>query len=93
MATGDDQPNELGYELARVSTGNEGLDDILGGGLDAVKLRPGLRVLFITGYAETVATGRGQLGQDMEVISKPFALHTLATKISSMIARPQSAAV
>jgi signal transduction histidine kinase len=53
----------------------------------AIRLRPGLRVLFITGYAETAAIGRGQLGSAMDVITKPFALHALATKINAMIAQ------
>jgi signal transduction histidine kinase len=53
----------------------------------AIRLRPGLRVLFITGYAETLATGRGQLGAAMDVITKPFAIHALASKVNAMIAQ------
>jgi circadian clock protein KaiC len=46
MATGNDLPSVGESELPRVSTGNEGLDDILGGGLDADRVylyegRPG----------------------------------------------------
>jgi signal transduction histidine kinase/FixJ family two-component response regulator len=53
---------------------------------DAAKLgRPDLQVLFITGYAEKVAMGGGQLGPGMEVITKPFPLHALAAKVSAMI--------
>jgi CheY-like chemotaxis protein len=53
---------------------------------DAAKTsRPDLRVLFITGYAEKAAMGGGQLGPDMDVITKPFALHTLAAKVGAMI--------
>jgi DNA-binding response OmpR family regulator len=59
----------------------------------AIRLRPGLRILFITGYAETVATGRGRLGSAMDVITKPFAFHALATKINAMIPQPQPAAM
>ncbi len=47
--------------------------------------RPDLRVLFITGYAEKAAVGNGLLDQGMEVMTKPFALHALATKIREMI--------
>ncbi|HEY8612584.1 MAG TPA: response regulator [Roseomonas sp.] len=47
--------------------------------------RPGLKVLFITGYAENAAIGNGFLGQGMQVMTKPFAMDVLATKIRSMI--------
>jgi circadian clock protein KaiC len=46
MTTGDDQPLGDDQDAPRISTGNEGLDDILGGGLDADRVylyegRPG----------------------------------------------------
>ena len=47
--------------------------------------RPDLRVLFITGYAEKAALGPGGLGTGMEVITKPFGLHMLASKIREMM--------
>jgi PAS domain S-box-containing protein len=48
--------------------------------------RPGLRVLFITGYAHNAAIGYGAiLDPGMEIITKPFALDALATKIRDMI--------
>jgi len=48
--------------------------------------RPGLRVLFVTGYAEH-ATERGRfLGLGMDMITKPFTLDGLAIKIREMIA-------
>ncbi len=47
--------------------------------------RPDLRVLFITGYAETAALGPAGLGAGMEVITKPFGLHVLASKIREMM--------
>ncbi len=50
-------------------------------------VRPDLRVLFITGYAENAAVGNGYLDPGMEVMTKPFAMDALATKIQSMIAR------
>ena len=48
-------------------------------------LRPGLRVLFITGYAENAVVGNGQLGPDMAVLTKPFAMDDLAAKIRELI--------
>ena len=47
--------------------------------------RPDLRVLFITGYAEGAALGPGGLGAGMEVVTKPFGLHVLASKIREMM--------
>ncbi len=48
--------------------------------------RPGLRILFVTGYAEH-ATERGRfLGPGMDMITKPFTLDGLAVKIREMIA-------
>ncbi len=52
----------------------------------ARELRPGLKALFITGYAGNAAVGNGFLESGMEMVSKPFALDALAHKIRSMIA-------
>jgi CheY-like chemotaxis protein len=48
--------------------------------------RPELKVLFITGYAETAVIGNGSLDPGMEVMTKPFSLDILATRIKAMIA-------
>ncbi|MBP0492664.1 hybrid sensor histidine kinase/response regulator [Pararoseomonas indoligenes] len=48
-------------------------------------LRPGLRVLFITGYAETAVIGDGDLDVGMQVLTKPFAMETLASRIKALI--------
>ncbi|TPG48407.1 hybrid sensor histidine kinase/response regulator [Roseomonas nepalensis] len=48
--------------------------------------RPGLRVLFMTGYAENAAVDAGFLEPGMELITKPFAIEGLAARIRSMIA-------
>ena len=45
--------------------------------------RPGLPVLFITGYAGSVL--EGQLAPGMEVITKPFALSALASRVRDVI--------
>ena len=48
--------------------------------------QPDLKVLFITGYAHNAAAGRGAaLEPGMALISKPFALAALATKVRAMI--------
>ena len=48
-------------------------------------LRPGLRVLFITGYAGNAAIGNGVLDAGMEILTKPFALEALAAKLRMMM--------
>jgi CheY-like chemotaxis protein len=47
--------------------------------------RPGLKVLFITGFAETAALGNGPLEPGMQLMTKPFALDALATRIRAII--------
>ena len=56
---------------------------------DAARIaRPGLKVLFITGYAETAAIGSDHLDPGMHVLTKPFALETLASRIAELAASP-----
>ena len=53
---------------------------------DAARVtRPELKVLFITGYAENAIIGNGQLAPGMRVLTKPFVVETLATRIYDMI--------
>jgi len=47
--------------------------------------RPHLKVLFITGYAHSAAVSNDLLGPGMQMITKPFALETLAERIRDMI--------
>ena len=49
-------------------------------------LRPGLKVLFITGYAENAVVGHGHLDAGMHVLTKPFAMEALAGRIKTLIA-------
>ena len=48
-------------------------------------MRPDLKVLFITGFAENAILGNGQLGPGMRVLTKPFVMETLASRIREMI--------
>lgn len=53
---------------------------------DAARVtRPGLNVLFITGYAENAIIGNGQLAPGMQVLTKPFVVETLASRVLDMI--------
>jgi PAS domain S-box-containing protein len=48
-------------------------------------LRPGLRVLFITGYAEKAVMTATPLEPGMHLLTKPFSLETLAARIKQLI--------
>jgi len=48
--------------------------------------RPDLKILFMTGYAET-ALGRSFLGRGMEIIAKPFDMATLTKRVREIIER------
>ncbi len=53
---------------------------------DAARVvRPNLKVLFITGYAENAAVGNGQLEHGMEILTKPFEITSLARKVRAMM--------
>ena len=49
--------------------------------------RPALKVLFVTGYAEKAAVRGGFVATGMDMLTKPFALDVLGTKIREMIER------
>jgi CheY-like chemotaxis protein len=51
----------------------------------ARETRPDLKILFITGYAESVAMSDGFLQPGMEMITKPFDLDILSRRIRAMI--------
>jgi CheY-like chemotaxis protein len=48
-------------------------------------LRRGLKVLFMTGYAENTAAASGFLEPGMELMAKPFAMDALAARIRAMM--------
>jgi signal transduction histidine kinase len=55
--------------------------------VDAARVvRPDLKVLFITGYAENARIGNGQLEPGMHVLTKPFSIEMLAKRIKDLIA-------
>jgi len=47
--------------------------------------RPKLKILFITDYAENAVIGNGLLEHDMHVITKPFGIETIVSKVREMI--------
>ncbi len=48
-------------------------------------LRPDLKVMFITGYAENAIIGNGHLEPGMWVLTKPFTMEAFASRIHEMI--------
>ena len=53
--------------------------------ITARQSRPDLKVLFVTGYAESMLVDGGQMEQGMQVMTKPFALEALATRVQEII--------
>lgn len=53
---------------------------------DAIRLeRPGMKVLFITGYAENAVIGNGPLAPNMALVTKPFAMDHIADRIAGLL--------
>ena len=51
----------------------------------AMDRRPGLKVLFVTGYAEQAVVKNGFLGDNMQMITKPFVIDELANRIRTIL--------
>ena len=48
-------------------------------------LRPALKVLFVTGYAENAVVRNGHLDPGMQLITKPFTIEAMGNKIREML--------
>jgi PAS domain S-box-containing protein len=51
----------------------------------ARELRPDLKVMFVTGYAENAVLSHGHLAAGMQVLTKPFDMTILSNRIQGMI--------
>jgi signal transduction histidine kinase/ActR/RegA family two-component response regulator len=84
---------EAGLALLRSSepidllVSDVGLPDMNGRKLAdaALGLRPGLKILLMTGYASEAATASGFLAPGMELVTKPFTVEALARRMREMI--------
>jgi hypothetical protein len=58
------------------------------------KCRPGIKVLFMSGYADDIIVRHGVAGQGVELIQKPFSPDELAGRVRAMLTRsPQPARI
>ncbi len=48
-------------------------------------LRPDLRILFVTGYAENAVLNHGHIEHGMEVLTKPFAVDELRRRVATLL--------
>jgi len=69
------------------------LADVVMPGLDGIELarraakdRPGLRVMFITGFAAVALNPESQAPKDAKVLSKPFHLKDLVGEVEKLLA-------
>jgi PAS domain S-box-containing protein len=70
-------------------------DVVLPGGLTGAQvsaqaraIRPGLKVLFTTGYARNAIIHHGRLDKGVHLITKPFSLNDLAAKVRDVLDAP-----
>lgn len=73
------------------------LTDIVMPGMDgrklaeeALKRRPEIKVLFTTGYAPNSVVHNGALDYGEDLISKPYSIEQLASKIRDVLDRPRT---
>ncbi|HUD92439.1 ATP-binding protein [Sphingobium sp.] len=53
---------------------------------DAARLlRPDLKILFVTGYAENAVLNHGHIAHGMEVLTKPFAVDELRRRVATLL--------
>ncbi len=88
-------------DLLSTTTGIELLftDVVLPGGMNgeelaraALEIKPGLKVLFTTGYAKEMTIRQGRLTREATLISKPYRKVDLRERIQDVLGQPSSSA-
>ncbi len=51
----------------------------------ARELRPDLKIIFVTGYAENAVLSHGHLDANMQIVTKPFDMAVLSNRIQGMV--------
>jgi DNA-binding response OmpR family regulator len=54
----------------------------------ARRSRPGLKVLFITGFSQNAVLSHGHRNAGMHLMTKPFAMEALASRIGDLVDPP-----
>jgi CheY-like chemotaxis protein len=54
---------------------------------EAIRRRPGLKVLFTTGYTRNAIVHHGRLDPDVQLIGKPFTFSELGSKVRALLDR------
>ncbi len=52
---------------------------------EATRLKPGLKVLFTTGYTRNAIVHNGRLDPGVELVSKPYSVETLGAKVRMLL--------
>ena len=52
---------------------------------EALRRRPGLKVLFTTGYTRNAIVHHGRLDPGVQLIGKPFSFEQLGTKVRALL--------
>jgi CheY-like chemotaxis protein len=52
---------------------------------EAVRRRPGLKVLFTTGYTRNAIVHHGRLDAGVQMIGKPFSFNELGAKVRTLL--------
>jgi len=58
-------------------------------GRRALELRPGLRILYMTGYSRNAVVHQGRLESGVELLQKPVSQALLAARIRDMLGQVQ----
>jgi PAS domain S-box-containing protein len=58
---------------------------------EAAAIRPGLKVLYTTGYSRNAIVHQGRLDAGVQLISKPFTIDQLAERIRAVLDQPRVA--
>jgi hypothetical protein len=53
--------------------------------VEALLLRPGMKILFTTGYARNAIVHHGRLDKGVQLLTKPFTHAALATKVRDVL--------
>jgi FixJ family two-component response regulator len=52
-----------------------------------LKLRPGLKILYLSGYTDSTVVHHGVLENSLDFLPKPFSREVLARKIREILSR------